>query len=87
PGVITDSAEAQDAMRRCLKDVELALMLSTMLHSIATGNLLPGKVKTVCVDINPATVTKLVDRGSHQAVGVVSDVELFLKELAYQLIG
>ena len=67
PGVITDSAEAQDAMRRCLKDVELALMLSTMLHSIATGNLLPGKVKTVCVDINPATVTKLVDRGSHQA--------------------
>ncbi|MGB4379959.1 MAG: TIGR00300 family protein, partial [Bacillota bacterium] len=52
-----------------------------------TGNLLPGKVKTVCVDINPATVTKLVDRGSHQAVGVVSDVELFLKELANQLIG
>ncbi|HOJ58094.1 MAG TPA: TIGR00300 family protein [Bacillota bacterium] len=87
PGVITDSAEAQDAMRRCLKDVELALMLSTMLHSIATGNLLPGRVKTVCVDINPATVTKLVDRGSHQAVGVVSDVELFLKELANQLIG
>lgn len=87
PGVITDSVKAQEAMRRNLKDVELALMLSTMLHSIATGNLLPGNVKTVCVDINPATVTKLADRGSHQAVGVVSDVELFLKELAHQLVG
>ena len=87
PGVITDSAKAQEAMRGSLKDVELALMLSTMLHSIATGNLLPGRVKTVCVDINPATVTKLADRGSHQAVGVVSDVELFLKELAEQLVG
>ncbi len=87
PGVITDSVKAQEAMRRNLKDVELALMLSTMLHSIATGNLLPGRVKTVCVDINPATVTKLADRGSHQAVGIVSDVELFLKELAHQLVG
>ena len=87
PGVITDSAKAQEAMRRNLNDVELALMLSTMLHSIATGNLLPGHVKTVCVDINPATVTKLADRGSHQAVGIVSDVELFLKELAHQLVG
>jgi lysine-ketoglutarate reductase/saccharopine dehydrogenase-like protein (TIGR00300 family) len=87
PGVITDSTEAQEAMRRNLKDVDLALMLSTMLHSIATGNLLPGHVRTVCVDINPATVTKLADRGSHQAVGIVSDVELFLKELAHQLVG
>ncbi len=87
PGVITDSVEAQEAMRHNLKDVELVLMLSTMLHSIATGNLLPGRIKTVCVDINPATVTKLADRGSHQAVGIVSDVELFLKELAEHLVG
>lgn len=86
PGVITDCVEAQEVMRRNLKDVELVLMLSTMLHSIATGNLLPGRVKTVCVDINPATVTKLADRGSHQAVGIVSDVELFLKELAERLV-
>ncbi len=85
PDVITDSVAAQEAMRKNLKGVELALMLSTMLHSIATGNLLPARVKTVCVDINPATVTKLADRGSHQAVGIVSDVEWFLKELSAQL--
>ena len=61
-------------------------MLSTMLHSIATGNLLPARVKTICVDINPATVTKLTDRGSHQSIGVVSDVEWFLKEHRSYLI-
>ena len=59
--------------------------MSTMLHSIATGNLLPARVKTICIDINPATVTKLADRGSHQAVGIVSDVEWFLKELRSHL--
>ena len=62
-------------------------MIATMLHSIATGNLLPARVRTICVDINPATVTKLADRGSHQAIGIVSDVEWFLKELASLLVG
>jgi hypothetical protein len=60
----------------------MALMVCTMLHSIATGNLLPASVKTVVVDINPAVVTKLADRGSWQAVGLVTDAELFLRELA-----
>jgi hypothetical protein len=60
----------------------MALMLSTMLHSIATGNLLPASVRTVCVDINPAVVTKLSDRGSWQSIGLVTDVESFLRELA-----
>lgn len=87
PDVITDTVKAQDEMRLKIKDVELALMLATMLHSIATGNLLPSRVKTVCVDINPATVTKLADRGSLQAVGIVSDVEWFLKELVGRLVG
>ena len=86
PDVITDSVEAQKAMRQGTKGVEIALMLSTMLHSIATGNLLPARVKTICIDINPATVTKLADRGSHQSIGIVSDVEWFLKELRSNLI-
>jgi len=64
-----------------LPGVRLAVMLSTMLHSIATGNLLPAHVRTVCVDINPAVVTKLADRGSWQSVGLVTDVESFLREL------
>jgi len=86
PDVITDSVEAQKAMRQGIKGVEIALMMSTMLHSIATGNLLPARVKTICIDINPATVTKLADRGSHQSIGIVSDVEWFLKELRSYLI-
>ncbi|MFA7215491.1 MAG: TIGR00300 family protein [Bacillota bacterium] len=86
PDVITDSVAAQEAMRKGIKGVEIALMMSTMLHSIATGNLLPARVKTICVDINPATVTKLADRGSHQSIGIVSDVEWFLKELRSYLI-
>lgn len=81
PGVIMDMIEAQRAMREAVEDVDLALMISTMLHSIATGNLLPAHVKTVAVDINPAVVTKLADRGSWQAVGLVTDAELFLREL------
>ncbi|GAB4246079.1 MAG: TIGR00300 family protein [Thermoleophilia bacterium] len=85
PEVITDVIEAQRAMRARLEGVGLCLMLSTMLHSIATGNLLPASVHTVCVDINPAVVTKLADRGSFQAIGVVTDVGLFLDELADQL--
>jgi lysine-ketoglutarate reductase/saccharopine dehydrogenase-like protein (TIGR00300 family) len=65
--------------------VGLALLLSTMLHSIATGNLLPASVRTICVDINPAVVTKLADRGSWQSVGLVTDVESFLRDLVAAL--
>jgi lysine-ketoglutarate reductase/saccharopine dehydrogenase-like protein (TIGR00300 family) len=82
PDVITDMVEAQRRMRAALGGVRIALMLSTMLHSIATGNMLPAGVRTVCVDINPAVVTKLADRGSWQSVGLVTDVESFLRELA-----
>ncbi len=85
PEVITDVVEAQRAMRAALPGVELVLMISSMLHSIATGNMLPATVKTVAVDINPAVVTKLVDRGSWQAVGLVTDAELFLRELTAAL--
>ncbi len=82
PDVITDMVVAQQRMRAALPGVRVALMLSTMLHSIATGNLLPAGVRTVCVDINPAVVTKLADRGSWQSIGLVTDVESFLRELA-----
>lgn len=85
PEVITDVIEAQNAMRRQLKDVDIALMFSTMLHSIAVGNMLPSHVKTICVDINPATVTKLTDRGTAQAMGVVTDVGVFLPMLRKEL--
>ena len=81
PEVITDVIEAQDAMRKEIPGVRLCLMLSTMLHSIATGNMLPASVRTVCVDMNPAVVTKLADRGSWQSIGLVTDVESFLREL------
>jgi len=81
PDVITEMGEAQRHMRNVLPGVRLAVMLSTMLHSIATGNMLPAQVRTVCVDINPAVVTKLADRGSWQSVGLVTDVESFLREL------
>ena len=81
PEVITDMIEAQDAMRKEIPGVRMCLMLSTMLHSIATGNMLPASVRTVCVDINPAVVTKLADRGSWQSIGLVTDVESFLREL------
>jgi len=82
PDVITDMVQAQQRMRESLKGVRMALMLSTMLHSIATGNMLPAGVRTVCVDINPAVVTKLADRGTWQSIGLVTDVESFLRELA-----
>jgi len=85
PEVITDVIEAQDKMREQLEGVEIAIMISTMLHSIAVGNLLPARVRTVCVDINPTVVTKLADRGSHQTLGIVTDVESFLGELYRQL--
>jgi len=85
PDVITDVIDAQEAMRTHLRGVGLALMISSTLHAIATGNLLPATVKTICVDINPAVVTKLSDRGTFQGIGVVSDAESFLRELAHAL--
>ena len=85
PDVITDVIDGQRAMRAELADVGFAIMVATMLHSVATGNLLPASVPLVCVDINPATVTKLADRGSAQARGVVTDVGLFLEQLASEL--
>jgi lysine-ketoglutarate reductase/saccharopine dehydrogenase-like protein (TIGR00300 family) len=81
PDVITDVVQAQKAMRSRLDGVGLALMMGTMLHSIAVGNLLPASVKTACVDINPGVVTKLADRGTFQALGLVTDLEPFLREL------
>jgi len=86
PDVYTDVVEAADAMRAQLPGVAVALMLASTLHAIATGNLLPAGVETYCVDINQAVVTKLADRGSHQALGIVTDVGLFLDTLARQLL-
>ena len=86
PGVINDMQEAQRRMRQEVPGVEMALMIASMLHAIATGNLLPSTVRTVVVDINPAVVTKLADRGSFQAAGVVTDAELFLRELVEALV-
>jgi lysine-ketoglutarate reductase/saccharopine dehydrogenase-like protein (TIGR00300 family) len=86
PDVYTDVLEGQRAMRAGLTDVGYCLMLATMLHSVATGNILPASVPLVCVDINPATVTKLADRGSSQARGIVTDVGLFLEHLASELV-
>jgi len=85
PEVLTDMCEAQDAYAEALRRARIVLILSTMLHGIAVGNMLPSSVLTVCVDINPAVVTKLADRGSSQAIGVVTDVGLFLSLLASRL--
>jgi lysine-ketoglutarate reductase/saccharopine dehydrogenase-like protein (TIGR00300 family) len=85
PDVYTDVIEGQRAMRAGLKDVGFAIMVATMLHSVATGNILPASIPLVCVDINPATVTKLADRGSAQARGIVTDIGLFLEQLALEL--
>lgn len=85
PETITDMNEAQSAYTKILEGVDICLMLASMLHSIAAGNMLPARTLTVCVDINPPVVTKLKDRGSHQAIGVVTDVGLFLHLLADRL--
>ena len=85
PEVITDTAKAKDAMDKALRGVNMTIMLGTMLHAIAVGNLLPSFVKTICVDINPATVTKLMDRGSAQAIGLVTDIGIFLPRLAEEI--
>jgi hypothetical protein len=85
PGVLTDSMEAQQAMRAEIHGVGFALLVASTLHAIATGNLLPATIPTVCVDVNPAVPTKLADRGSFQAVGLVMDAASFLTELAREL--
>ncbi|MCK4461912.1 MAG: fused N-dimethylarginine dimethylaminohydrolase/saccharopine dehydrogenase domain-containing protein, partial [candidate division Zixibacteria bacterium] len=87
PDTITDMNRAQEDHARLLEGVDVVLMLSTMLHSIAVGNMLPARVLTVCVDINPSVVTKLKDRGSLQTIGVVTDVGLFLYLLAERLLN
>jgi len=86
PDVYTDVLDGQRAMRDRIEGVGFCLMVATMLHSVATGNILPASVPLVCVDINPATVTKLADRGSAQARGIVTDVGLFLEQLAIELV-
>jgi len=85
PGVITDMNQAQDAYAELLRGAGVVLCLSSMLHSIAVGNMLPAWVKIVCVDINPAVPTKVSDRGTGQATGVVTDVGLFLELLSNKL--
>ena len=85
PEVITDTVMAKDAMEKALHGVDMTIMMSTMLHSIAVGNLLPSRVKTICVDINPSTVTKLMDRGTAQAIGLVTDIGIFLPRLAEEI--
>ena len=87
PDVITDVLEGQRAMRAALTGVGYTIMMASMLHAIATGNILPASIPLVCVDINPSTVTKLSDRGSAQAVGVVTDIGLFMEQLARELTG
>jgi lysine-ketoglutarate reductase/saccharopine dehydrogenase-like protein (TIGR00300 family) len=87
PETITDMNAAQDAYAALLRPAGLVMCLGSMLHSIATGNMLPSWVKIVCVDINPAVATKVSDRGTGQAVGVVTDVGLFLELLAKELTG
>lgn len=85
PDTIMDLVEAQDRYAEALADVGIAVILSTMLHGIGVGNMLPSWVKVVCVDINPSVVTKLVDRGSAQTMGVVTDTGLFVHQLARSL--
>jgi lysine-ketoglutarate reductase/saccharopine dehydrogenase-like protein (TIGR00300 family) len=85
PGVITDSVSAQTAMRAAIPGIGLALLIASTLHAVATGNLLAATIPTVCVDVNPAVPTKLADRGSFQAVGLVMDAASFLRDVAREL--
>jgi len=87
PDTIMDLIEAQDRYVAALKNVSLVLVLASMLHGIGVGNMLPSSVRVICVDINPAVVTKLADRGSSQTVGIVTDTGLFLHQLAEHLSG
>ncbi len=85
PDTKMDLIEAQSEYARLIEGADLILMLSSMLHSIGVGNMTPAGVKMVCIDINPAVVTKLSDRGSIESIGVVTDVGLFLSLLVQQL--
>lgn len=85
PDVISDVLAATDAMRVQVGDAAVCLMVATMLHSVAVGNILPASVTTFCVDTDADTVIKLTDRGTHQATGIVTDCEYFLSELSRQL--
>jgi lysine-ketoglutarate reductase/saccharopine dehydrogenase-like protein (TIGR00300 family) len=85
PETLMDLIEAQERYAKALEGTKIVLMLSTMLHSIGVGNMLPSWVRVVCVDINPAVVTKLADRGSAQTLGIVTDVGLFLHQLAKRM--
>ena len=85
PDVITDVTQAQREYKKVLKDASMVIMVSTMLHSIATGNMLPANVKVIVIDINQPTVTKLMDRGTWQALGIVSDVGAFLPMVVQQI--
>jgi len=87
PDTITDSIDAQNAIREQAHDADMVLMLATLLHSVAVGNCLPSTTRVVCVDINPATVTQLLDRGSAQAVGMVTDIGTFVPTLADVVLG
>jgi lysine-ketoglutarate reductase/saccharopine dehydrogenase-like protein (TIGR00300 family) len=86
PDTITDAVEAQNAIREQAHEADMVLMLSTLLHSVAVGNCLPSTTRVVCVDINPATVTQLLDRGSAQAVGMVTDIGTFVPILAEKVL-
>ncbi|MFC6835143.1 TIGR00300 family protein [Halomarina ordinaria] len=86
PDTITDAIEAQNAIREQAHEADMVLLLSTLLHSVAVGNCLPSTTRTVCVDINPSTVTQLLDRGSAQAVGMVTDIGTFVPILAEHVI-
>ena len=85
PDVVTDVVEAQRAMRSHVPEIGMALLVCTLLHSVAVGNLLPASCKVICVDINPASVTKLTDRGSTQTIGLVMDAASFLREMWHAL--
>ncbi len=87
PDVHTDVLAGQRAMREALHGVGFAMMIASMLHSVATANILPASIPVACVDIDPSNVTRLVDRGFAQAVGVVTDSGLFLEQLAQELVA
>jgi hypothetical protein len=81
PGVTTDAVEAQKIMRDKLRDIDLVLMMGSITHSIAVANMLPAEVRVVMVDINPSAVAKITDQQSFHSIGLVTDVEPFLREL------
>ena len=87
PEVHTDVVEGQRAMRAEIRDVGYCLMMATQLYAVATASILPASVPLVCVDINPAIVTRLADRGTGQGRGIVTDVGLFLEQLALELVA